>query len=271
MDVPHRIFMFNVAVLTPRCRFLLASLVAVADGPSKPENKAMNKEEIWAAIKEEENLFKKLVGTAGCWLLFDILFYGNTLFQPVVLSAAFGDSEDVATTAGDTAILSLLGLPGYFVSVYLIGKQGPKFIQGQGFLVMSVLYFVIGLGWKDIKNTKTLLLLLYGGTFFFANYGPNSTTFVLPSMTFSPNCRSTLNGVSAASGKLGAFLGATMFEPVAQSVGNDSVMIICGVISLVSFFITLWAIDSDVGRGRKNEEQSEILAFVEEEGVEEGK
>ena len=64
-----------------------------------------------------------------------------------------------------------------------------RFIQGQGFLIMSVLYFVIGLGWNDIKNTKALLLFLYGGTFFFANYGPNSTTFVLPSMTFSPKCR----------------------------------------------------------------------------------
>ena len=88
--------------------------------------KVVDKSEIWIAIKEEEDLFKKLVGTAGCWFLFDILFYGNTLFQPVVLSAAFGDSEDVATTAGDTAILGLLGLPGYFVSVFLIGKQGPR-------------------------------------------------------------------------------------------------------------------------------------------------
>lgn len=66
----------------------LASFVAVVDGPSKPEKKAVNKEEIWMAIKEEKSLLKKLVGTAGCWLLFDILFYGNTLFQPVVLSAA---------------------------------------------------------------------------------------------------------------------------------------------------------------------------------------
>ncbi|GMH60139.1 hypothetical protein TL16_g02983, partial [Triparma laevis f. inornata] len=213
--------------------------------PAKAE-----KGDVWNAIKSETNLARKvrncecvnyqLVGTAGSWLLFDILFYGNTLFQPVVLTAAFGDSEDVMATAVDTTIINLLSLPGYFVSVYFIGKLGPKYIQAQGFIVMAVLYFVIGFGWNSIKNTKVLLLLLYGGTFFFANFGPNSTTFVLPSMTYSPKCRSTLNGVSAAAGKLGAFLGATMFEPLSESMGNDTIMIFCGVIALVSFLITLW-------------------------------
>lgn len=122
---------------------------------------------------------------------------------------------------------------------------------------MAVLYFVIGFGWNSIKNTKVLLLLLYGGTFFFANFGPNSTTFVLPSMTYSPKCRSTLNGVSAAAGKLGAFLGATMFEPLSESMGNDTIMIFCGVIALVSFLITLWSIDGNVGRGREDPEDED--------------
>ena len=61
-----------------------------------------------------------------------------------------------------------------------------------------------------------------------------------------------------------------MFEPVAQSIGNDSVMVICGVISLAGFFITLWAIESDVGRGRRKDddrEVGEIVSFVEEAGT----
>ena len=231
-----------------------ASLTSSDDPVRAPP--AAEKGEVWKAIKSERSLFRKLVGTAGSWLLFDILFYGNTLFQPVVLTAAFGDSEDVMATAVDTTIINLLSLPGYFVSVFFIGKLGPKYIQAQGFIMMAVLYFIIGFGWDSIKNTKVLLLLLYGGTFFFANFGPNSTTFVLPSMTYSPKCRSTLNGISAAAGKLGAFLGATMFEPLSESLGNDTIMIICGGVALVSFVITVWSIDGNVGRG--NEQKSEV-------------
>lgn len=38
-------------------------------------------------------------------------------------------------------------------------------------------------------------------TFFFSNFGPNSTTFMLPSLTFPDQVRGSLNGISAASGK----------------------------------------------------------------------
>eukprot|EP00956_Cyclotella_meneghiniana_P043518 scaffold273814_cov86-Cyclotella_meneghiniana.AAC.5 len=44
-------------------------------------------------IKSEPFIITNILGTAGCWLLFDVLFYGNALFQPVVFTAAFGQSE----------------------------------------------------------------------------------------------------------------------------------------------------------------------------------
>lgn len=35
---------------------------------------------LWESIANEPNLFRKFAGTAGTWFLFDVLFYGNTLF-----------------------------------------------------------------------------------------------------------------------------------------------------------------------------------------------
>ena len=170
--------------------------------------------------------------TTGAWLLFDVTFYGNTLFEPLVLEAAFGSHstnnasggyELLQTTVRDSLVISLLSLPGYFVTVFVIGRptcvcrssssssttrcgsasclpciQTPTYIQMQGFLVMSILYIIIGLFWTSLSNIQWLLLVLYAGTFFFANYGPNTTTFLLPSVTYSEDCRSTLNGISAA-------------------------------------------------------------------------
>jgi PHS family inorganic phosphate transporter-like MFS transporter len=82
------------------------------------------------------------------------------------------------------------------------------------------------------------LVLVYGSTFFFANYGPNTTTFVFPSLVYSPECRSTLNGISAAAGKAGALFGATLFEPAARELGDDKVMLICAGVSVLGFAIT---------------------------------
>eukprot|EP00578_Thalassiosira_sp_NH16_P031354 CAMPEP_0181080080 /NCGR_PEP_ID=MMETSP1071-20121207/2377_1 /TAXON_ID=35127 /ORGANISM="Thalassiosira sp., Strain NH16" /LENGTH=455 /DNA_ID=CAMNT_0023161535 /DNA_START=101 /DNA_END=1465 /DNA_ORIENTATION=+ len=205
---------------------------------------------LWASILTEPNLGRKFAGTAGAWLLFDVTFYGNTLFEPLVLEAAFGSHstnnasggyELLQTTVRDSLVISLLSLPGYFVTVFVIGRptcvcrssssssttrcgsasclpciQTPTYIQMQGFLVMSILYIIIGLFWTSLSNIQWLLLVLYAGTFFFANYGPNTTTFLLPSVTYSEDCRSTLNGISAAAGKLGALMGASLFAPAAD-------------------------------------------------------
>ncbi len=135
------------------------------------------------AIAFEKELLRKLLGTAGCWFLFDVLFYGNVLFSPVVFAAAFGSAETARKTAMHTSIVSALAVPGYFMSVIMMGRQSPRFIQGQGFLAMAILYFLIGIFFQQLADHKILLILLYGSTFFFSNYGPNATV----SFRFSVN------------------------------------------------------------------------------------
>ncbi len=147
----------------------------------------------------------------------------------------------------DSGLLSLISLPGYFTSIALIGSracfkyiQTPSFIQIQGFVFMAVLYTTIAWAWNELTQHHWLLLGLYGGTFFFSNYGPNTTTFMLPSLTFSPRCRSTLNGICAASGKAGALIGSIVFEPVSKAYGDSVVMFSCAFISVLGAFITFF-------------------------------
>ncbi|GLJ42419.1 hypothetical protein SUGI_0878940 [Cryptomeria japonica] len=51
-------------------------------------------------------------------------------------------------------------------------------------------------------------VVMYWLTFFFANFGPNSTTFIVPAELFPARFWSTCHGLSAAMGKLGAIIGA---------------------------------------------------------------
>ena len=206
----------------------------------------------WEILRREPNLAQKLLGTAGTWFLFDVLFYGNTLFQSIVIEAAFGPSKkggddaiaELREMAVNSLILTSIALPGYAVAGMVIGKrvccilQSPKYVMMQGFCAMSALYLAIGLNWNFLRHTPALLVLLYGMTFFFANYGPNTSTFILPSLVFSPEIRTTLNGVSAAAGKLGALTGATLFEPVADRFGDAHVMCICSFIAILAFLMT---------------------------------
>ena len=57
---------------------------------------------------------------------------------------------------------------------------------------------------------------LYALTFFFSNFGPNATTFIIPAELFPTAWRSTAHGLSAASGKAGAIVGAFGFLYASQ-------------------------------------------------------
>lgn len=72
---------------------------------------------------------------------------------------------------------------------------------------------------------------------------------MLPSITFSRPIRSTLNGICAASGKIGALLGALLFLPLATWVGDAQVIKLCACVSFIgailTFFFTGVGIDDD--------------------------
>ena len=222
----------------------------------------------WESIRHEPGLCRKVVGTAGSWFLFDIVFYGNTIFQPIVVESAFGATEStdplvlLRETAVDSLILTSIALPGYFVAGMIMGKhtcclvQTPRYVMLQGFAAMGVLYFTIGINWTYLRKYPALLVFLYGMTFFFANYGPNTTTFILPSLLYSPECRSTWNGISAASGKLGALLGATLFEPAAHEWGDSCIMLICAALAIFGCFLTYFFVPKEDGNQSNVESQS---------------
>jgi len=222
---------------------------AVAKDPTK-------KSTFWADISKREH-WSKLVGTAGGWFLFDIVFYGNTLFKGAVLKALYPDEQTIEVKLIHSTILFAIALPGYYVATILMERLGRKNIQLIGFFMMAVLYVtlsqLIGGSGSDIEKKSFVsgqtLLFIYGLTFFFANFGPNSTTFILPSETFPPEVRTSLNGFSAAMGKTGAAIGASMFLPLANSIGASYVVLICGIISLIGVLVTYFFVEDRRTKG----------------------
>ena len=81
-------------------------------------------------------------------------------------------------------VVALLGtFPGYWFTVFFIERLGRFIIQLIGFFMMSVFMFALVIKYDYFKDHVVLFALLCGLTFFFANFGPNSTTFVLHGRT----------------------------------------------------------------------------------------
>lgn len=97
-----------------------------------------------------------------------------------------------------------------------------------GFLVLTILFLVLGIAYEPIKKTSIILfIVIFTLMQFFLNFGPNATTFVIPGIfhlaifylrkkinvkkffsgeVFPTRYRSTAHGISAALGKLGAIV-----------------------------------------------------------------
>lgn len=128
--------------------------------------------------------------------------------------SAIGYSTDGAKTTYDylynTAIGNLVivlagAVPGYWVTVATVDTVGRKPIQLMGFSILTVLFVGMGFGYHRLG--KNGLLAIYVLAQFFFNFGPNTTTFIVPGECFPTRYRSTSHGISAAAGKIGSIIG----------------------------------------------------------------
>ena len=229
--------------------------VVVSDGSSTARMAGAPQKMTLMQALASPRYWGKILGCAGGWFLLDITFYGNQLFQAPVLASIFNVAQNKSAPShfepieGDLShnralqmiMIACIALPGYYVSVCFMDSLGRRNIQLQGFFFMTVLFGILGIWFDEMEkhNLAALLLVLYGLTFFFSNFGPNSTTFILPSETFPPEVRTTLNGFSAASGKAGAALGSYFFTPFNEEYGLPNTMLACAAVSLAGLFLTL--------------------------------
>ncbi|KAG2727952.1 hypothetical protein I3760_01G182400 [Carya illinoinensis] len=216
-----------------------------------------------------------LLGTTTTWFLLDIAFYSQNLFQKDIFSKigwipspeTMSAPEEVFKIARAQTLIALFStVPGYWCTVLFIDYMGRFAIQLMGFFFMTVFMFALAIPYNHWiqKSHRIGFVIIYALTFFFANFGPNSTTFIVPAEIFPARLRSTCHGISAAAGKAGAIVGAFGFLYAAQSqdpnkvdagyptgIGVKNSLLVLGGINFLGMLFTLLVPES---KGKSLEE-----------------
>jgi PHS family inorganic phosphate transporter-like MFS transporter len=85
-------------------------------------------------------------------------------------------------------------------------------------------HIILGFGYDALTKTHTdskWFVFLYCLANFFQNFGPNTTTFIVPGEAFPTRYRSTAHGMCAASGKLGAVVAQVGFAQLRNIGGTN--------------------------------------------------
>jgi len=232
---------------------------AAAAPKSAPESQARHVQgalEGFRTLLNNRRMLVWLIGTAGAWLLLDFCYYGNTISTPEILKLLNPHASELYNVLVQLAIFAVFAVPGYIVAILLLDKTGRKSIQVLGFGMMGVMFLLIGLI-PGATTTAVTFILLYGVSYFFTEFGPNTTTFIYPAELFPVEVRTTGHGISAGAGKFGAFLGAFLFPDfLASSLGIRGAEIIAGIVALAGLVLTVMLLPEP--KGKSLEELTEV-------------
>ncbi|KAI0323903.1 phosphate transporter [Cubamyces sp. BRFM 1775] len=235
-----------------------------------------------AYFSKWENL-RLLIGTSYSWFALDIAFYGLGLNNSIILTAIGFGSPDASLkgtakvyqnlrniTIGNM-VISVAGLiPGYWATFLLIDRWGRKPIQLMGFTMLTILFLIMGFAYDKLTATeaaRNAFTFLYCLTNFFQNFGPNTTTFIVPGEAFPTRYRSTAHGISAASGKLGAIVAQVGFGKMVNIGGKNH--FVKHLLEIFAFFM-LTGIFSTLLIKETNQQSLEDLSNEKQEGFIDG-
>jgi MFS transporter, PHS family, inorganic phosphate transporter len=215
---------------------------------SKARNTSQGALEGFAVLARNRRMLLWLIGTAGAWFLLDFAYYGNTISSPEILKLLNPHASLLHDTLIQLAIFAVFAVPGYIVAILLLDKSGRKSIQVLGFAMMGLMFLLIGVI-PAVTTYAWPFLILFGISYFFTEFGPNTTTFIYPAELFPVQVRTTGHGISAGMGKIGAFAGAYLFpDMLASSWGIRGAEVVAAIVCFVGLALTVLLLPEPKGK-----------------------
>ena len=196
-----------------------------------------------------------LLGTGGAWFLMDIPLYGNGIFSTSIYASLLPNADLIQNTLLTTITFLVFAVPGYYFAAKYVDRIGRKKLQILGFVMMALCFVAIACV-VQFKHALVVFVILYGLSFFFTNFGPNSTTFLIPSEVYPTSIRAKAHGLSAAIGKLGAAACAFVLPFILATKSLSYMMTMMAIVSVLGILVTLLIPEM---KGRSLEDVEDIL------------
>jgi MFS family permease len=227
-----------------------AQMLGTSGGAAPAIELAPKRDSFWRGFRTLTSnpvLLMRLIGASLAWAFMDFAYYGNTVSSPMVLAAISPDKSLLNHTLMQLVIFAIAAAPGYLLAAVTIDRIGRKAIQMIGFIMMAVAFAAIAF-MPDVTKFVVPFIIIYGVSYFFTEFGPNSTTFVYPAELFPVMSRTTGHGIAAAAGKLGGFFGVFLFPIFMAWGGLTAAEAAAATVSVLGAIVTLAMLPETKGK-----------------------
>ena len=201
--------------------------------------------------------------TSVPWFIMDICLYGVGVFSAMILAMVFSKYakptdtlnqnfilSDIRATTG-SVFLDLFLVIGFISAIFSVQKLGTIRLQSLGFIGMAVGLLILGFA-TYINHSEFWVFLGFGLFNFMVNFGPNPTTYMLPTERFPSYIRASGHGFAASSGKVGAAVGIFFLPVFIKSVGTSTSMFILAGCAFLGFICTIILSKATIHSGSHN-------------------
>ncbi|CAE7233711.1 GIT1 [Symbiodinium sp. CCMP2592] len=209
--VPHELlwrWIFGVGVILSALGLVLRYLTTQNSQKFVESKKAERKhhDSTWTILSP---YWRALLGTAGCWFLFDIVEYGLKQNDAAIFS------ENVSASYAESILQvlwsRLLVIPSLIFAPWFLTKVSSKRVQLLGFIGCGVANLILAVAYEELREFSTLFFLFYILQLSFQSL-PGVTTMAISAEIYPSMVRGAAAGISAACGKLGATVGSYFFS-----------------------------------------------------------
>eukprot|EP00933_Yihiella_yeosuensis_P036376 TRINITY_DN3013_c0_g1_i3.p1 TRINITY_DN3013_c0_g1~~TRINITY_DN3013_c0_g1_i3.p1 ORF type:complete len:470 (-),score=57.50 TRINITY_DN3013_c0_g1_i3:134-1543(-) len=202
----------------------------------------------------EEISPKKNILISAClsWGIYNLVAYVFLSFSHVLCEAVLGMEGKGGTSLKDKHLIvrdvyyslffGVVQILGY-MGLVLIKRPSNRSLQLAGFF--GAAFFLALLGREMGKDGTLWIDVLAQIAVAICLSMLAASTYLVPTENFEPSARGTCVGISAASGKLGAFIGTAFFPSAQAAYGVESCLYVGGITMLVGGVITFFLTPED--------------------------
>ncbi|KAG0050300.1 Plasma membrane permease, mediates uptake of glycerophosphoinositol and glycerophosphocholine [Gryganskiella cystojenkinii] len=216
--------------------------------------------------------WKYLLGTGGSWFFYNFISYPFGIFSGSILAQALGANATFVQTAEWMLLLNFFYLPGSISGALAADRIGRKKTMTLGFFAQGVLGILMGIFYKRLLDIFPLFVVLYGIFMMMGEFGPGDMLGLVSAEIYPTAIRGTAYGWSAAIGKLGAFVGTTVFKNAIEHFGHGDkvlgqgrVFILGSGLALLGSIFT-WFLIPDYSKKALGEEDEDFKQYLASQG-----